>query len=98
MEISRALDEIREVTNLEPRSVRASWAGLRTFAPDEQFVVGFDAGLPGFFWLAGQGGYGIQTAPAAARFTAALSRGESAPADLVGLGLDVAALSPSRFR
>ncbi|MDC5697065.1 FAD-binding oxidoreductase [Intrasporangium calvum] len=98
LEISRALDEIREVTTLEPRSVRASWAGLRTFALDEQFVVGFDADQPGFCWLAGQGGYGIQTAPAAARLTAALIRGESAPADLVELGLDVAVLSPSRFR
>ena len=48
------------------------WAGLRTFAPDDTFVVGFDPDLEGFFWLAGQGGYGVQAAPALSRLSAAL--------------------------
>lgn len=80
------------------RSVRASWAGLRTFAPDGEFVVGLDPAAHGFFWLAGQGGYGIQTAPATARLAASLIRGEKPPDELVGLGLDAALLSPGRFR
>lgn len=95
--IARALDDIRELTTLAARSVRASWAGLRTFAPDGEFVVGFDPEATGLFWLAGQGGYGIQTAPATARLAASLIRGEGPPDDLLGLGLDPAALSPSRF-
>ncbi|GAA6525018.1 FAD-binding oxidoreductase [Intrasporangium sp. DVR] len=98
LEIARALDEIRARTTLTARSVRTSWAGLRTFAPDEQFVVGLDPTADGFFWLAGQGGYGIQTAPATARFAASLLRGEAPPDDLTHLGLDSALLSPARFR
>ena len=98
LEVARALDEIRAVTTVDARSVITSWAGLRTFAPDEQFVVGFDPVAPGLFWLAGQGGYGIQTAPATARLAAGLVRGHAVPDDLVRLGLDAAALSPGRFR
>jgi D-arginine dehydrogenase len=74
--------------------IRKRWAGLRSFAPDRSPVIGFDALLPGFFWLAGQGGYGIQTAPAASRFAAALLRGEQPPRGMA----DIAAqLSPQRF-
>ncbi|MCL4067246.1 FAD-binding oxidoreductase [Pseudomonas sp. GX19020] len=71
----------------------ASWAGLRTFSPDRQPVIGFAPGQAGFFWLAGQGGYGFQTCPAASQLAAALILGQSpelAP-DLV------AALAPARF-
>lgn len=95
--IARALDEIRDVTSLAARSVRTSWAGLRTFAPDEEFVVGRDPAAPGFCWLAGQGGYGIQTAPASARLAASLVRGEALPDDLARLGLEASQLSPARF-
>jgi D-arginine dehydrogenase len=52
--------------------------------------------VPGFFWLAGQGGYGIQTAPAAARAAAALLEGGPLPADIAGLGVDAEALAPGR--
>lgn len=71
----------------------ANWAGLRTFAPDRVPAIGFSPGASGFFWLAGQGGYGFQTAPAAARLAAdlVLGRTPELPADLV------AALSPGRF-
>ena len=75
--------------------VRRSWAGLSTFAPDRSPVIGFDAAAPGFFWLAGQGGYGIQTAPAAARLAAALVRDETLSQSLVGL--DPARVAPGRF-
>jgi glycine/D-amino acid oxidase-like deaminating enzyme len=72
----------------------ASWAGLRTFAPDRVPVIGRDPDVPGFFWLAGQGGYGFQTAPAAARLAADLLAGR---APVLDAGLLVA-LSPARFR
>jgi glycine/D-amino acid oxidase-like deaminating enzyme len=71
----------------------ASWAGLRTFAPDRVPVIGFDPAVPDFVWLAGQGGYGFQTAPAASRLAADLIGGRTP-------GIDpgtVAALSPVRF-
>lgn len=71
----------------------ANWAGLRSFAPDRVPVIGFAPGAPGFFWLAGQGGYGFQTAPAAARLAAdlVLGRAPDLPSDLV------ARLAPARF-
>ncbi|GLP78254.1 glycerol-3-phosphate dehydrogenase [Mycobacterium antarcticum] len=96
VEIARAIESINAVTDLNVRSVNSSWAGLRTFAPDRNLVVGADVGAPGFFWLAGQGGYGIQTAPATARLAAALVLGDSAPPDLVDRGLDVRRLAPDR--
>ena len=69
------------------------WAGLRTFAPDRRLVAGFAADAPGFFWLAGQGGFGLQTSPAMARIAASQIIGEPWPA------ADVASdeLSPRRF-
>ncbi|OPX09627.1 FAD-binding oxidoreductase [Mycobacterium sp. AT1] len=98
LEIARAIDAINATTTIGVRSIGASWAGLRTFAPDRNFVVGEDADAPGFFWLAGQGGYGIQTAPATARLGAALVLGQPVPADLVARGLDVTRLAPHRLR
>jgi D-arginine dehydrogenase len=71
-DVALALDRVNEATTLDLRRVRTSWAGLRTFAPDRNPVVGFDPGQPGFFWFAGQGGYGIQAAPALARLGASL--------------------------
>jgi glycine/D-amino acid oxidase-like deaminating enzyme len=71
----------------------ASWAGLRTFAPDRVLVIGPDPEVPSFFWLAGQGGYGFQTSPAASRLAADLLAGRQ-PALDAGT---VAALSPARF-
>ena len=67
VEIARAIEAINAATTLGVRSIGSSWAGLRTFAPDRNFVLGPDPEAPGLFWLAGQGGYGIQTAPATAR-------------------------------
>jgi D-arginine dehydrogenase len=71
---------------------------LRTFAPDGLPVVGFDPDAHGFFWLAGQGGYGIQTSPALSRLAAALVAGRDVPADLTRDGIAPEPLSPSRFR
>jgi D-arginine dehydrogenase len=77
--------------------VTHNWAGLRTFAPDRDPVVGFDTEVRNFFWCAGQGGYGIQTAPALSRLAAALARGEAVPEDIAAQGVSVAAVSPARF-
>lgn len=88
-DVALALERINEATTLELRHVRTSWAGLRTFAPDRNPVVGF--AVEGFCWLAGQGGYGMQTAPALARLAAALVlRDEPA-------GALSAAVSPARL-
>jgi len=76
--------------------VERTWAGLRTFAPDRTPVVGFDPAAEGFFWLAGQGGYGIQTAPALSRLAAALLTGNSGEAVLPKRA--VTALAPNRLR
>ncbi|MGI9344019.1 MAG: NAD(P)/FAD-dependent oxidoreductase [Gammaproteobacteria bacterium] len=67
LDVAIAVDRFEAATTLSVRRVSHQWAGLRTFAPDRSPVVGFDAGVDGFFWLAGQGGYGIQTAPALSR-------------------------------
>lgn len=96
LDIALAIDRVEQATRLTIGRPLSSWAGLRTFAPDRTPVVGFDRHREGFFWLAGQGGYGIQSAPALARLTAALVAGQSPPADLVDEGVDPQALRPGR--
>jgi D-arginine dehydrogenase len=98
VEMARAIEVINEVTTLDVRHVRSSWAGLRTFVPDRAPVVGYDDDRPGFFWFAGQGGYGIQLAPALARTGAALVREQPLPVDVAALGLTAAAIGPARIR
>jgi len=93
-DVAVAIDRVEQATTLSVTRIRKRWAGLRSFAPDRSPVIGFDGTLPGFFWLAGQGGYGFQTAPAASRFAAALVRGEQPPHDLIEF---IAELSPQRF-
>jgi len=97
LEIARAIDAINELTTLDIRHVRSSWAGLRNFVADRSPVAGYDAERAGLFWFAGQGGYGIQMAPALARTGAALVRGEMLPGDVAALGLTPAAISPRRL-
>jgi D-arginine dehydrogenase len=79
------------------RRVVRAWAGLRTFAPDSIPVIGYDPYAEGFFWFAGQGGYGMQTAPAAARLGAALALGADFPSDIAAHGVTAANYSPARF-
>ncbi len=98
LQIARAIDEINAATTLGVRSVTTSWAGLRTFAPDHEFVLGPDPEVSGFHWFVGQGGYGIQTAPATAVVGAALVQGCEVPAELVDRGLDVTKLTPHRLQ
>jgi D-arginine dehydrogenase len=97
LDIAIGVDRVQAALRLEVRTIRHSWAGLRTFAPDRAPVVGFDQHVAGFFWSAGQGGYGIQTAPAWGRTAAALARGEPVPEDVAAEGLSASALSPRRF-
>jgi len=97
LDIAIAVDRLQQATTLEIRRVIRSWAGLRSFVADKTPVVGFDPEVEGFFWLAGQGGYGIQTAPAMGRVSAALATGGGMPDDLKDLGASMAELSPERF-
>jgi len=97
LDVARAIENVRAATTLQLRSVSATWAGLRTFAPDRTPVAGWDPEVPGLAWLAGQGGYGIQLAPALALLAASVIRDEPIPAVLRAEGVDPAALSPARF-
>ncbi|MDN3923202.1 NAD(P)/FAD-dependent oxidoreductase [Roseateles violae] len=96
MDIALAVDRFERATTLQVTKVTTPWAGLRSFVADKSPVLGFDAGADGFFWLAGQGGYGIQTAPAMARTAAALVLGEDIPADIRAQGVSREAFSPDR--
>ena len=93
MVLAEGLARYEEMVTEPVTRLLASWAGLRTFSPDRVLVIGPDAREPSFFWLAGQGGYGFQTCPAASRLTADLigGRAPEIDADLV------AALAPARF-
>jgi D-arginine dehydrogenase len=95
-DVAVLVDRLTRVTTLQVPRIHARWAGLRSFVADKTIVAGFDDEAPGFFWLAGQGGYGIQTAPAVARVAAALINGGAVPVDVADLGVDAAALSPRR--
>ena len=97
LDVAIAVDRVQAALDLDVQRVSHSWAGLRTFSKDRAPVIGFDGDVPGLFWCAGQGGYGIQTAPALARFAAALARGESVPADILAQDLSAARLAPQRF-
>lgn len=97
LDVAIAVDRVEQATTLQVRRVEHRWAGLRSFAPDRLPVVGFDPTAPGFFWLAGQGGYGVQTAPALSRLAAALVTGDEVPLDICDAGLDPDALRPARL-
>ena len=90
-DVAVAVDRYETATGQSVRHVRHRWAGLRTFAPDRTPVAGFDPRAGAFYWLAGQGGYGIQTAPALSDLAAAQIAGHQVDSNLA------AALSPARF-
>jgi D-arginine dehydrogenase len=96
-DVATAVDRVQSATTLQIDRLKARWAGLRTFATDRTPVVGFSHQVEGFFWLAGQGGYGIQTAPALSRAAAALALGLPLPEDLLQAGVRTEEMSPSRF-
>lgn len=98
IDIALAVHRIEEMTTLQVRRPRHPWAGLRSFVPDGGLVGGFDDERSGFFWVAAQGGYGIQTSPAMGEACAALARHLPLPAHLTAHGLSAEALSPARLR
>ena len=93
--VAEAIDRLEQVVDWRVEAVEHKWAGLRSFAPDRKPVYGFDPACDGFFWFAGQGGYGIQTSPAAARLGAQLLLG--LPRDAMTERLDAALYAPDRF-
>lgn len=95
IDVATAIARLEQVTEWRIEAVERKWAGLRSFAPDRKPVYGADPAEPGFFWFAGQGGYGIQTAPAAARLGAQLLLGGARHA--MTARLDPQAYSPARF-
>lgn len=97
MALAEAVEKFQNVIDFEVTHIGHTWGGLRSFAEDGNPVAGFDENIDNFFWLAGQGGYGIQTAPALSRLTAALINGRQIPDDIAAQGLEHAAISPARF-
>ena len=97
LDVATALERVREATTLDPRSILTSWAGLRTFAPDRSLVLGPDPLEPSFAWCAGQGGFGIQCSPAAARAVVSLIGSGTLPDDIRALGGDASLVLPGRF-
>jgi len=98
LDVAIAIDRLMRATTIEVTRVERKWAGLRSFVADQTTVCGFDPLANGFFWLAGQGGYGIQTAEGMARCAAALIGGGGLPPAIAAQGLAPATLSPARLR
>jgi D-arginine dehydrogenase len=97
IDIARAVARLETAMDLPVRRIEHSWAGLRTFTPDGSLAIGPDPEAQGFFWMAGQGGYGIQTAPAAARLGASLLLDRDLPAELLEHGVKPGSNAPGRF-
>ncbi len=98
LDIAIAVEHLEAATNIKvTRKIDRQWAGLRSFVEDKMPVVGYDTKAHGFFWLAGQGGDGIQTSPALSRLAAALAIDEPVPADMAADGLTPETLSPVRL-
>jgi D-arginine dehydrogenase len=95
LDVAIAIDRFQQVTDWRIAAVERRWAGLRSFAPDRLPVYGADPEVAGFVWFAGQGGFGIQTAPAAARLGAQVLLGQGA--DAMTARIDPAMFSPQRF-
>ena len=98
LDIAFAIHRIEEATTLAIRRPARTWAGLRSFVADGDLVGGFDSDAPGFFWVAAQGGYGIQTSAAMGEACAALARGLPLPERIAGFGLTAEMLGPQRLR
>lgn len=97
LDIAICVDRVETAFQLSVRRIENKWAGLRSFVADKCPVAGYSDRVPGFYWLAGQGGYGIQTAPALARFAAAQILGVAVPQDILDEGVEPDDLAPSRL-
>ena len=98
LDIATGIAGIEAATTMRIRRPARTWAGLRTFAADGELVIGFDSDADGFFWLAGQGGYGIQTAPAAAMLAAGLLLETQLDTTLNSAGVQPALMAPGRLQ
>jgi D-arginine dehydrogenase len=94
-DVALGIERIQSVTTLSIRSIRNAWAGLRSFVADNRPVNGWDPAVPGFYWLAGQGGFGIKTSPAMGRYAASMILDGDPPADL---GIDRESLGVERLQ
>ncbi len=94
LDVAIAIDRMQQALDIPVRRVEHSWAGLRTFSPDRSLAFGWEKSVPGFFWCVGQGGYGIQTSPAAGQLVADMIAGR----DPGEAGNVIAAIDPMRFR
>ncbi len=97
LDIAICIDKIETAFDLSVRRIENKWAGLRSFVDDGCPVVGYSRTQEGFFWLAGQGGYGIQSAPALSRFAASQVLGEKAPQDILDCDFNPSDVSPKRI-
>lgn len=97
IDVAIAIDRFETATTIQVRRPEHTWAGLRSFVADEMLVAGFDGSADGFFWLTGQGGYGIETSPAMAAITGALVMGDPFPESVAAFGLSEQDLSPARL-
>lgn len=97
MDIALCIDRIERAFDLQVGRIESKWAGLRSFVVDKSPVCGFDPQADSFFWLAGHGGYGIQSAPALSRTAAAMACGQEVPGDILAHGLDPATIKPERL-
>jgi D-arginine dehydrogenase len=98
LDIAEGIARIEEATTLRIVRPEHTWAGLRSFTADGELVIGFDDEVTGFFWLAGQGGYGIQTCAAAAQLASTLVRNVAVAPELISCGVDLSALGVDRLR
>jgi D-arginine dehydrogenase len=98
MAIAEGVERMMNATTFEVTHLDHAWGGLRTFAPDKNPVIGFDPYTEDFFWLVGQGGYGIQSSPALSRVAAALAQHRPIPDDVLEAGLDITHIHPERLR
>ncbi|MFE8148628.1 FAD-binding oxidoreductase [Brenneria goodwinii] len=97
IDIAMGMERFENATSLIVNKLKSKWAGLRTFAKDRNPIIGFDCRIDGFFWLAGQGGYGIQTAPAIASLSHSLLCSEPLSHHLTAVGINPLDYSPERF-
>jgi D-arginine dehydrogenase len=97
LDIATGIARIEAVTTLTIRRPASTWAGLRSFAPDGELVIGADAHTPRFFWLAGQGGYGIQSAAGASLLAASLLTAQPLPEELAAQGVLATGMAPLRL-
>lgn len=97
LDVAICVDRIQQAFELPIRRIAHKWAGLRSFVADKAPVVGWSQRVEGFFWLAGQGGYGIQSSPALSCYAAALALGDAPPQEILDEGLEPSSIAVARL-